>query len=71
MACGTPVAAFPVTGPTDVIEVGVTGYMNHDLVEAVNSSLALDRKKVAVSSMKWTWENCAIQFLKSLTIKNG
>lgn len=71
MACGTPVAAFPVTGPTDVIEPGVTGYMHDNLITAINQCLALDRKKVATASMKWTWGNCAAQFLKSLKIKYG
>ena len=68
MACGTPVAAYPVTGPTDVIEQGVTGYMHNDLVTAIDNCLELDREQVHYNSLKWTWLNCATQFLISLII---
>ena len=68
MACGTPVAAYPVTGPTDVIEQGVTGYMHNDLVTAIDNCLELDREQVHYNSVKWTWLNCATQFLISLII---
>lgn len=34
MACGTPVAAYPVASPIDVIHNGVSGAMDEDLKEA-------------------------------------
>ena len=34
MASGTPVAAYPVTGPIDVLGDGGAGAMNEDLREA-------------------------------------
>lgn len=71
MACGTPVAAFPVTGPLDVIEQGVTGAMDNNLEKAIDSCLKINRKKVIKHSNKWTWENCSEQFLCSLVNKNG
>ena len=43
LACGVPVAAFPVPGPLDVIEQGVTGVLHDDLAAAVRSALNLDR----------------------------
>lgn len=58
MTQGTPVAAFPVQGPIDIIENGVNGYMSWDLEEAVRECLALDREQVKQSSAKWTWEEC-------------
>ncbi len=57
MACGTPVAAFPVQGPLDVIAEGVTGCMNSDLSKAIESAKHLDRENVFVSSYTWSWES--------------
>ena len=56
MACGTPVAAFPVQGPEDVIDEGITGCMNDDLKQAVKDALMLDRKRVWEGSGRWSWE---------------
>ena len=56
MACGTPVAAYPVQGPTDVVDEGVTGCMNDDLKQAVNDALMLDRQRVWEGSDRWSWE---------------
>ena len=56
MACGTPVAAYPCQGPEDVIEEGVTGYMNDDLKQAVSDALTLDRIRVCQASSRWSWQ---------------
>jgi glycosyltransferase involved in cell wall biosynthesis len=56
MACGTPVAAYPCQGPLDVVEHGITGYLDNDLSVAVNKSLMLNRKKVIEGSAKWSWQ---------------
>jgi len=56
MACGTPVAAFPVQGPLDVVDEGVTGCLNDDLKQAVNDALMLDRKLVWNGSARWSWD---------------
>ena len=42
MACGVPVAAYPVTGPIDVIENGVTGALDEDLATAALRALKVD-----------------------------
>jgi glycosyltransferase involved in cell wall biosynthesis len=57
MACGTPVAAYPVQGPKDVVDQGVTGYLEEDLATAVHRCLGLNRDKVLEGSQRWTWEN--------------
>jgi glycosyltransferase involved in cell wall biosynthesis len=56
MACGTPVAAYPVQGPEDVIDEGVTGCMNDDLKQSVKDAMMLDRNKVWQSSQRWSWD---------------
>ena len=66
MAQGTPVAAFPVQGPVDVIEQGVNGYMDWDLEEAVRQCLTLDRAQVQESSKHWTWDECWRIFRENL-----
>ena len=55
MACGTPVAAYPVQGPLDVIDPGVTGCMNFNLKQAVDQALQLNRDTVYEGSMSWSW----------------
>src|ERR1700722_14681776 len=42
MACGVPVAAYPVTGPIDVIQDGVTGALDKDLAAAAVRALSID-----------------------------
>lgn len=57
MACGTPVAAYPVQGPLDVIDQNETGIMDEDLAIAVEKCLYLDREQVYTKSIKWSWQN--------------
>ena len=57
MACGTPVAAYPVPGPRDVIDQGVTGIMHEDLWTATQQAVKLDRRTVWQGSDRWSWEN--------------
>jgi glycosyltransferase involved in cell wall biosynthesis len=58
MACGTPVAAYPCQGPEDVVDPGITGFMNKNLADAVTDCLQLDRDCVYQGSQRWTWEEC-------------
>lgn len=71
MACGTPVAAFPVTGPIDVVEQGVNGYVSDDLNRSIQLCLGLNRDQVYESSLKYNWEECYQQFRKTLISTNA
>lgn len=65
MACGTPVAAFPVTGPVDVL-TQETGAMDTDLARAIGHALGLDRGACARHGAGFTWAASAAQFLGAL-----
>ena len=70
MACGTPVAAYPVQGPLDVVDEGITGCMNDDLKQAVKDALMLSRTQVWEGSGRWTWENAWEIFRDNLVEKD-
>ncbi|WP_252271351.1 glycosyltransferase family 4 protein [Pseudomonas subflava] len=63
LACGTPVAAFPVPGPLDVLQPGVTGVMDEDLGRACLAALQLDRQRCAEQAARQSWRASALQFL--------
>ena len=66
IACGTPVAAFPVTGPVDVLEQGVTGFMHEDLAIATTRALKLERDSCARIAKDYPWWKTAHQLLQAL-----
>lgn len=66
MACGTPVAAFPVTGPVDVVKEGVTGALDDDLSEAVKRALRIPRENCRAFALEHSWQHCADIFAESL-----
>ncbi len=66
MACGTPVAAFPVRGPIDVVKDPAAGVLDNDLGAAAMAALALDRDKVHRYARRFTWEHSTLQFVASL-----
>ncbi|MEL0328748.1 MAG: glycosyltransferase family 1 protein, partial [Deltaproteobacteria bacterium] len=66
IASGTPVAAFPVPGPQDVLKPEVDGVLSENLKDACLSALRLDRNVVHRSSMDWDWDTCFQTFLSHL-----
>ena len=67
MACGVPVAAYPVTGPLDVVKSGKVGVLSDDLGEAVEKALLLDPDACREYALKHTWEAATDQFIRNLT----
>jgi glycosyltransferase involved in cell wall biosynthesis len=68
MACGVPVAAFPVTGPIDVIEDGVTGALDLDLAAAARRALTLDPRTCRERAVKSGWDVCTREFEGNLVL---
>ena len=62
MACGIPVAAYPVMGPKDVIEEGVTGALDEDLGRAALRALPLDPRICREHALRFGWESSAREF---------
>jgi glycosyltransferase involved in cell wall biosynthesis len=65
LACGTPVAAYPVSGPVDVLTADV-GAMRERLDDAIGEALKRDRATCAAYGQGFSWEASARQFLDAL-----
>jgi glycosyltransferase involved in cell wall biosynthesis len=66
MACGVPVAAYPVTGPVDVVVDGLTGVLDNDLDTAVRGALRLDPEACRKYALERSWAAATQQFLDAL-----
>ena len=75
LACGTPVAAFPVTGPKDVLTAGIgigIGALDPDLRQAALRALATgDRAACRRFAESFSWRACAEAFLANLVPVTG
>ena len=63
MASGLPVAAFPVTGPRDLVVDRVSGVLSEDLGRAAIAALALGREQSRAHALTFSWKNAASVFL--------
>ncbi|MGA2895782.1 MAG: glycosyltransferase family 1 protein [Xanthobacteraceae bacterium] len=63
LASGVPVAAFPVTGPKDVIGDNPIGVLNEDLRTACMQALWISREACRDFALRYSWENSARQFI--------
>jgi len=68
LACGVPVAAYPVQGPRDVILSEQVGCLDEDLAKAVTTALTLDRDACRQYALGYTWERCARLFESHLAL---
>jgi glycosyltransferase involved in cell wall biosynthesis len=66
MACGVPVAAYPVTGPIDVVQSGKTGVLDHDLRQAVLGALKLDPDDCVAYAKQHSWRTWTERFVSLL-----
>jgi len=66
LACGLPVAAYPVPGPNDVVNGHKVGCLDEDLGRAARSALAIPGQRCREFAMRFSWRNCAREFLDNL-----
>lgn len=76
LACGLPVAAYPVPGPMDILgpgECGINGgtgrigALDHDLAEAVARALRADRPATVAEAHHYSWDHCTKLFFAGLS----
>jgi glycosyltransferase involved in cell wall biosynthesis len=68
LACGLPIAAYPVMGPMDILEQGISGYTSENLQEAALACLSLKKEACIHRAAQYSWENTAHDFLKHQVI---
>lgn len=67
LASGLPIAAYPVTGPIDIVNQPEIGILDDDLHAAVKKALAVCQPLAcAEEGQTYTWERCGRQFLDNL-----
>lgn len=68
MACGVPVAAYPVTGPINVVQNGVNGWLDTDLRQAVINALNVPPESCRLAALKYSWATSIGQFHRNLAL---
>ena len=66
LACGTPVAAFPVPGPLDVLGGEPVGCLDQDLARAAAQAMAIPGERCVAYAKRFSWNEVASQFLAPL-----
>ena len=66
LACGVPVAAYPVPGPLDVVGGSGVGALDDDLRAAVRKALQIDPAQCRRHAQRFGWEAVARQFVANL-----
>jgi glycosyltransferase involved in cell wall biosynthesis len=71
LACGTPVAAYPVAGPRDVVGDHPGGVLHEDLAEAARRALAVPRALARERALAFGWDAVCERFLDHLVPARG
>jgi glycosyltransferase involved in cell wall biosynthesis len=71
MACGVPVAAFPVAGPIDVVDDGVTGALDTDLARATRRALHISPQSCRDRALRSGWDMSSREFELNLVPAHG
>ena len=77
LACGLPVAAYPVPGPADILGIDGRGMnegtarigaLDEDLAKAICLALTADRRAAVAEASHYAWDRCTSRFLAGLAI---
>jgi len=68
LASGVPVAAYPVSGPVDILRDTSAGCLDENLTQATLNALKLDAQQCRPHALKYSWRACTQQFLGNLHI---
>ncbi|HEX8375281.1 MAG TPA: glycosyltransferase, partial [Geminicoccaceae bacterium] len=71
LASGVPVAAYPVTGPLDVIGGTRAGVLDRDLAAAALAALAVPRDLCRAEALRYTWAESARQFYRNIEVAHA
>jgi glycosyltransferase involved in cell wall biosynthesis len=63
LACGTPVAAYPVQGPIDVVGGSAVAVLDDDLRMAALHALRIDRAACRAHAERYSWRAATLQFI--------
>ena len=64
LASGTPIAAFPVTGPKDILANTNINSLDENLEVSIQKALTVNREDCRKFALKLTWEDCTDQYLR-------
>jgi glycosyltransferase involved in cell wall biosynthesis len=68
LASGLPIAAFPVTGPLDVVGASGCGVLDDDLRAAALAALEIPRERCRAYGEDFTWRESARQFFANVMV---
>ena len=71
LACGVPVAAYPTSGPKDVLTDPACGAVGSDLQAMAIQALDLDREAARAHALRYSWENSAKEFIGNVLAANN
>jgi glycosyltransferase involved in cell wall biosynthesis len=71
LASGVPVAAFPVTGPKDVVTDPRVGVLDADLGKAALAALSLSRQAARDFALRFSWDASVSAFRDNILSAHG
>jgi len=68
LAAGIPVAAYPVTGPLDILQNTKVDCLDLDLKKSMMKALKIKKEDCKDVAKKYTWKNCAKIFMETASV---